>query len=111
MLTILPWWHTLNLSSKAFDTFHSAAQSLGLTINTKKTEVMLQSPRNTVCAASELSLGGNPLHPVDSLTYIGSTVSCDNSLDKEERHISAATAAYGKQLKVWTRHCIRLVTK
>ena len=95
------------------DAFHSAAQSLGLTINTKKTEVMLQPPRYSDYADPKLLLDGKLLQAVDNFTYLGSTVSSDNSLDKEvERRISAATAAYGKlQSKVWKRHGIRLATK
>ena len=95
------------------DAFHSVGQSLGLTINTRKTEVMLQPPRNSTYADPVLTLDGNPLQAVQSFTYLGSTVSSDYSLDKEvERRISAATAAYGKlQTNVCKRHGIRLATK
>lgn len=41
------------------DAFHSIAQSLGFTINTRKTDVMLQSPRKPAYAAPELSLDRN----------------------------------------------------
>ncbi|KAM9332674.1 uncharacterized protein KZ484_017783 [Pholidichthys leucotaenia] len=95
------------------DSFYSVAQSLGLTISIRKTEVLFQPPKHTANADPRLFLDRNPLQTVHSFTYLGSTVSSNNSLDKAvERCISAAAAAYGKlQSKVWRRHGIWLATK
>ena len=87
--------------------------SLGLTINVKKTEVMFQPIPNHPAAEPDITLNGSRLNSVNHFTYLGSTVSSTNSLDKEiEKRISAAAAAYGKlQSRVWQRTGIRQQTK
>ena len=75
----------------------STARSLGLIINTTKTEVLLQSPRQEPLTDPALTLSGDSLKAVKSFIYLGSTITSDNSLDQEvEKRVSAASAAYGK---------------
>ena len=93
--------------------FNAAASSLGLTINVKKTEVMLQRASNCQALEPNILLNNKHLKVVQHFTYLGSTVSDDNSLEKEvERRVSSAAAAFGKlNTKVWKRPGIQLITK
>ncbi|KAL8570481.1 hypothetical protein ACOMHN_034516 [Nucella lapillus] len=61
----------------------------------------------------EMKINGKVLNNVDSFTYLGSSLSSSNSLDKEiSNRIAKANASYGRLLKrVWNERGLKLETK
>ena len=105
--------HSENELQEMLTDFNAAANSPGLSINVRKTEVMLQHAPNIPIPDPVVLLNNEPLKVVQNFTYLGSTISNDNSLEKEvEKRICSAATAFGKlQTKVWKRPGIRLSTK
>ncbi|KAL8625309.1 hypothetical protein ACOMHN_030067 [Nucella lapillus] len=62
---------------------------------------------------SEIKIDGKVLNNVDSFTYLGSSLSSSNSLDKEiSNRIAKASASYGRLHKrVWNERGLNLETK
>ena len=63
--------------------FASACENFGLTISTKKTEVLHQPAPGTPYAEPNIQVNGERLKPVDKFTYLGSTLSRNVSIDEE----------------------------
>ena len=92
------------------DSFVDAASSFGLTINSKKTEVMaLQNS----AVRNPLSVNGTHLANVHSFKYLGSTVTDDCRMDKElDCRIQCATTSFGRLWdRLWSSHDISNKTK
>ena len=93
--------------------FNKAYQSLGLSLNSLKTQVLFQpapgQPRDIPC----ISVDGVPLECVDTFTYLGSCLSSNATIDAEVHHrICAASTAFGKlSRRVFTNHDISTTTK
>ncbi|KAE9547558.1 hypothetical protein FO519_009229, partial [Halicephalobus sp. NKZ332] len=69
-----------------------AGNSIGLTINKKKTQLM----KNVYCQGPEIILDGHPLEETESYTYLGKTLASDCSLAEElRRRRKAAWRAFG----------------
>jgi hypothetical protein len=69
----------LNASSEEemqrnMDRLSSACDAFGLTISTKKTEVMFQPAPHTNYSAPSITVKGQKLQAVDKFTYLGSTL-------------------------------------
>ena len=78
------------------DSLSAATNHFGLTISIKKTEVMFQ-PAKESTAMPEIKIDGKFLNNVESFTYLGSSLSSPNSLDKEvSNRIAKACASYGR---------------
>ena len=97
----------------SMDKFSSACDPFGLTISTKKTEVMYQpAPKNE---QSELSItvNGKILKFVNKFTHLGSTLARNVRINDEVAHrIAKAIAAFGKlSEKVWERKDISIKPK
>ncbi|XP_076036009.1 uncharacterized protein LOC143021970 [Oratosquilla oratoria] len=95
------------------DKFSSACDNFGLTISTKKTEVMFQPvPRNQY-HEPQIQLNGQTLQAVENFTYLGSTLSRSANIDAEVNNRSSkASSAFGRLRKnVWETREISLVTK
>ena len=90
-----------------------ATKRFGLTISIKKTEVLFQPARGSTASAPKIKIDGKILNCVDSFTYLGSSLSSCNSLDKEiSTRIAKAIASYGRlQKRVWCDRGLRIETK
>ena len=90
-----------------------ATRKFGLTISIKKTEVLFQPAKQSTASLPQIQIDGKILNNVDSFTYLGSTISSSNSLDKEiSSRIAKANASFGRlQKRVWTERGIRTDTK
>ena len=94
--------------------FAAAASQFGLKINTNKTELLYQPPLSINNPQQPVvEANGEILKCTDSFTYLGSTVTSNNSSDAEiDKRISAASKAFGALIsRLWSRHDIKLQTK
>lgn len=82
------------------DSLSIATKRFGLTISIKKREVLLQPARGSTASTPKIKIDGKILNCVDSFTYLGSSLSSSNSLDKEiSTRIAKASASYGRLQK------------
>ena len=82
------------------DSLSIATKRSGLTISIKKTEVLFQRARGSTASTPKIKIDGKILNCVDSFTYLGSSLSSSNSLDKEiSTRIAKANASYGRLQK------------
>ena len=76
------------------DSFSSACDNFGLTISTKKTEVMFQPAPGNPYHEPCISVKGQNLQAVENFTYLGSTFSRTANIDAEiNNRISKASRA------------------
>ena len=108
----------LNATSEAdmqrcVDQFSEACSNFGLTISTKKTEVMHQPAPGKPHVEPNIYIYGQRLNPVDKFTYLGSTLSRSVMIDDEiNARIAKASVAFGRlHSNVWSRGGITLPTK
>ena len=97
----------------SLDKFAKACNNFGLTISTKKTEVMHQPAPGKPYTEPNVSVCGQRLNAVDKFTYLGSTLSRNVVIDDEvTARLAKASAAFGRLHKnVWDRRGITLETK
>ena len=95
------------------DRFSSASKLFGLTVSIGKTKVLHQPAPNTHPPAPNIIIDDTLLGNVDHFIYLGSSISCDGSLDKEiATRISKASQALGRlRNRVLIQHNIQLLTK
>ena len=92
---------TLNTASEAemqysTDKFCDACRNFGLTISTKKTEVMHQPIPGKPYIEPNISINGQRLNLVDNFTYLGSTLSHTVFVDdKVNARLAKASASFG----------------
>lgn len=81
--------------------------------NVSKTELLYQPPPNKPRTCNDIILNESALQKAKNFTYLGSTVTNNNSLDlKVERRIQAANKAFGSlQQRPWLWHDIKLTSK
>ena len=93
--------------------FASACDNFGLTISTKKTEVLHQPAPGKPYNEPSIVVNGEQLKAVDKFTYLGSTLSRNATIDDEVQcRLGKASAAFGRlSQQVWNRRGIRLETK
>ena len=93
--------------------FSTGCDNFGLTISTKKTEVMYQPAPGDAYHEPCITVKGQKLHAVEQFTYLGSTLSRTANNDIEVNHrISKASSAFGRlRDNVWERRGITLTTK
>ncbi|KAI8498919.1 hypothetical protein Bbelb_233720 [Branchiostoma belcheri] len=105
--------HTLDSIQRLLEKFAEAARAYGMTINIKKTEVLYQPAPGKPHIPPQVLLDGTPLAEAETFTYLGSTVSNDNSMDSEiDARRRAASAAFGRlKDRLWNVKSIRLNTK
>ena len=109
---------TLNAASEAdmhhsIDKFSDACNNFGLTISTKKTEVLHQPIPGKPYVEPNISVNGQRLNIVEKFTYLGSTLSHTVVIDdKVNTRLAKASAAFGRLHKnVWDRRGITTETK
>ena len=95
------------------DSLSQATKRFGLTISIKKTEVLFQPSKRSLAPVPQIKIDGKVLNNVESFTYLGSSLSSNNSLDKEiSSRIAKASASFGRLRKrVWNERGLRLDTK
>ena len=95
------------------DRFSASCDNFGLTISTKKTEVMFQPAPGNPYNEPHIRVNGQTLQAVEDFTYLGSTLSRNANIDAEiTSRISKASCAFGRlREKVWERRGISLTTK
>ena len=98
---------------RSVNQFSTACNNFGLTINTKKTEVMYQSAPQKSYQEPTVTVNGQNLAAVDKFTYLGSTLSRNVNIDDEvDSRIAKASSAFGRlRSSVWERKGISLSTK
>ena len=108
----------LNATSEAdmqhsADIFSAACTNFGLTISTKKTEVMHQPAPGKQYVEPNININGQRLNVVDRFTYLGSTLSRNVVIDDEINiRLAKASAAFGRLSKtVWDKRGITTPTK
>ena len=95
------------------DLLSRACNDFGLTISTKKTEVLHQQPPGTTYAEPTVSVNNQKLAVADKFVYLGSTLSRSANIDEEvDYRIARASAAFGRlRERVWERRGLSLQTK
>ena len=95
------------------NSFSTACNNFGLTISTKKTEVLHQPAPHKTYVEPAITTGGETLKDVDKFTYLGSTLSRFVNIDEEvDTRIAKASSVFGRLRKsVWERRGIKLATK
>ena len=95
------------------DALSAATKRYGLTISIKKTEVLYQPALGSVGKQPEIKIDNQTLRNVDAFAYLGSTLTSNNSLDKEiSSRLAKASAAFGRLRKrVWDDRGLRAETK
>ena len=88
---------------RSMDAFARACDNFGLTISTKKTEVLHQPPPNVPYVKPDISVNGQRLAAVDKFVYLGSTLSRSANIDDEVAYrVARASAAFGRlKENVW----------
>ena len=104
--TLVDMQHSMDLLS-------SACTNFGLTISTKKTEVMYQPAPKKPYQEPSITVNGQRLAAVDKFTYLGSTLSrCVHIDDEINARIAKASSAFGRlRPTVWDRKGVHLTTK
>jgi len=97
----------------SMDSFSEACDNFGLTISTKKTEVMHQPKPHELYQEPTILVNGQKLQAVDQFTYLGSTLSRVVNIDAEvNNRIAKASSAFGRlRTNVWERRGIKTSTK
>jgi len=98
---------------RSMDQFAKACDDFGLTISTKKTEVLHQPAPAAPYKEPNITVNGQRLAAVDKFTYLGSTLSRFVNIDEEVAYrISRASAAFGRLAgNVWERRGLSPETK
>ena len=98
---------------ESMDKFSEACTAFGLTISTKKTEVLYQPAPSKAHSDPTITINDQVLKSVDKFTYLGSTLSRDVRIDDEVAlRLSKASAAFGRlHANVWNRNGLSTETK
>ena len=93
--------------------FSRACDNFGVTISTKKTEVMYQPASRKMYHEPHIFVNDEPLKTTDYFTYLGSTLSREANIDVVvNNRLSKANSAFGRlRKKVWDRRGISRDTK
>ena len=91
------------------DAFSAACDEFGLKISISKTVVLAQNTPSI----PNVTINGSSLEVVRKFTYLGSTISDDNSLDNElDIRIGRASTTFGRlQSRVWSNRHLSLKLK
>ena len=93
--------------------FAASCSAFELKISLTKTKVMFNPVKGEPYIKPTITIHGTCLDVVESFTYLGSTLTCDGSLDAEiHRRIQKASVAYGTLAKrLWSSTGITHKTK
>ncbi|XP_035658037.1 uncharacterized protein LOC118403431 [Branchiostoma floridae] len=95
------------------DNFSNGCNNFGLTISTKKTEVLHLPAPGKPYVEPTITVNNKKLNVVSRFTYLGSTLNQNANIDDEvDSRIAKASATFGRlHDNVWNRRGIRLETK
>ena len=95
------------------DAFTLAYESLGLSVNVKKTEVLFQPAPGQHPSPSPMSISGSTLKNVQTFPYLGSVLSTKADIEAETLHrLKAASCAFGRlRERVFAERSLRKDTK
>ncbi|KAI8513702.1 hypothetical protein Bbelb_080260 [Branchiostoma belcheri] len=95
------------------DKFSNGCDNFGLTISTKKTEVLHLPAPGKPYVEPTIAVKDTKLNAVNRFTYLGSTLNQHANIDDEvNSRIAKASAAFGRlHDSVWNRSGIRMETK
>ena len=98
---------------RSVNLFSSACTNFGLSINTKKTEVLHQPAPGRPYVEPNITVNGQRLNTVHRFTYLGSTLSQNVTIDDEVNvRIARASSTFGRLYpNVWNRRGITIQTK
>ena len=98
---------------QSMDCLAAACTDFGLTISTKKTEVMHQPAPGALYTEPLISVNGKQLKAVEKFVYLGSTLSRVANIDEEVMHrVAHGSAVFGRlRTSVWERRGLSLQTK
>ncbi|KAJ1135619.1 hypothetical protein NDU88_002057 [Pleurodeles waltl] len=98
---------------QSMNCFSPACRNFGLTISTKKTEVLNQPAPQKTYAEPTITAVGEILKCADKFTYLGNTLSISVNFDDEvDTHIAKGSSAFGRlRESVWERRGVKLSTK
>ena len=104
---------TAEMMQHEVDCFSQACDNFGLTISTKKTEVLYQPAPGKPYIEPHIIVKGQKLQAVDKFTYLGSTLSREANADAEvNNRVAKASAAFGRlRENVWERRGLSVNTK
>lgn len=97
----------------SMDLFSNACTDFGLTISTKKTEVMHQPAPKAPYTEPDINVNGQKLAVAEKFVYLGSTLSRTATIDEEVAYrVARASTAFGRlREKVWDRRGLSINTK
>ena len=85
---------------QSMNRFSTACDNFGLTINSKKTEVLYQPARRKPHVEPVITVKGETLKAVEKFTYLGSTLARAVNIDDEVvARIAKASTAFGRLRK------------
>ncbi|KAL8593603.1 hypothetical protein ACOMHN_039530 [Nucella lapillus] len=93
------------------DFLSAATKRFGLTISIKKTEVIFQPSKGSTANMPEIKIDGKVINNVDSFTYLGSSLSFSNCLDREisnRMHFLCIYALLTQSQLRWSGHLVRM---
>ena len=98
---------------KSMDLFATACTDFGLTISTKKTEVLYQPPPGRPYQEPSITVNGEKLVAAEKFVYLGSTLAKNVNIDEEVNlRVARASASFGRlRSRVWERRGISQKTK
>ena len=105
---------TLNELQQIVEFFSNACKDFGLTISTKKIELLFQPPPNySGILHPIIEINYVKINTTEKITYLGSTVTNKALLNEEiTSRISKASSRFGRlRDKLWNKHKISLATK
>ena len=105
--------HTHDDIQRITSAFARSASSFGLQINMSKTEVLYQAAPGSLLSPEDILIDNKPLTTVTSFTYLGSTVTSTNKLDKElQIRMAKASSAFGRlSQRLWRNHNVFISMK
>ena len=106
--------HSLIEMQEVADAFSASCSAFGLTISTKKTELVFQPPPNySGILHPIIEINNVKINTTEKFTYLGSTVTNKALLNEEIiARISKASSRFGRlRDKLWNKHEISLPTK
>ena len=98
---------------QSMDLLSTSCENVGLTISTKKTELMYQPMPGKPCQEPTVKVNNQKQTAVDKFTYFGSILSRSVHIDdKTSARIVKASVAFGRlRSSVWERRGVSLSTK
>ena len=105
--------HTEEALQHIVNRFSDAAKNFALTISLKKIEVLYQPPPRDAYYPPKISFDGSNLNAVEHFTYLGSVISNDATVSKDDDNLLSKVRSSFRRMskRVWHSRPLRLSTK